>query len=127
MDVFYYYYYLFYTRVLPDDEPHATTIFTLSVSEALFVSYFLDFIWVNLFCKLLLTKWYMIGIFIAVIIFNSILYGKTGKGKRVVTEQPKLFNNEKVSLVITCLFFLVSTSFLFWMADYLLIVIERCR
>ncbi len=33
--VLYYYYYLFYTKIIRDDEPHATTIFTLSFSLSL--------------------------------------------------------------------------------------------
>lgn len=42
MNVLYYYYYLFYTKVLPDDEPHATVIFTLSFSESLLLNGLLD-------------------------------------------------------------------------------------
>lgn len=43
MSVLYYYYYFFYTKILPDDEPHATVIFTLSFSEALLVNYVIEF------------------------------------------------------------------------------------
>lgn len=90
------------------------------------ISYILDFTWAHLHCKFLLTKWSMISVLISIIIFNAILYGKTGKGKKIASEKPKLFNSEKVSLIITCVFFLVSISFPFWMADYLIIVIEKC-
>ncbi len=34
MNVFYYYYYLFYTKVLPDNQPHSTVIYTLSFTPA---------------------------------------------------------------------------------------------
>jgi hypothetical protein len=44
MEVFYYYYYLFYTKVLTDDEPHATVVFTLSFSESLLINFTLQYI-----------------------------------------------------------------------------------
>ena len=42
MKVLYYYYYLFYSKILPDDEPHATTVFTLSSSEGFLINGALD-------------------------------------------------------------------------------------
>lgn len=127
MDVLYYYYYLFYTRVLPDDEPHATVIFTLSFSEALLVNYTVDFIVVHLLCKYLLSKWSMIVIFLLIMGINYLIYHRTGKNKEVVERKPKFFGSNKASIVVTIFFFLVTTSFLFWAADYMMQVIDRCR
>lgn len=127
MDVLYYYYYLFYTRVLPDDEPHATVIFTLSFSEALLVNYTIDFIAVHLLCKYLLSKWSMIAIFLLIMGTNYLIYHRTGKNKLIVERKPKFFNNNKASIAVTALFFLITTSFLFWVADYLMYVIDQCR
>jgi len=127
MDVLYYYYYLFYTRVLSDDEPHATVIFTLSFSEALLVNYTVDFIAVHLLCKYLLSKWSMIVIFLLIMGINYLIYHRTGKNKEVVERKPKFFGSNKASIVATIFFFLVTTSFLFWAADYMMQVIDRCR
>lgn len=38
ISVFYYYYYLFYTKVLPDNQPHSTVVFTLSFSLSLLIN-----------------------------------------------------------------------------------------
>ena len=127
MNVLYYYYYLFYTRVLPDDEPHATVIFTLSFSESLLVNYSIDLVGAHLFCKFLLGKWSMIIIFVMIMVVNYLIYHKTGKNKKVVENKPKFFNSNIASIAITGVFFLITTSFLFWMADYLMYVIDQCR
>lgn len=127
MSVFYYYYYLFYTRVLPDDEPHATVIFTLSFSESLLVNYAIDFCAVHLLCQFLLSKWSMISIFILIVVANYLIYYRTGRNKDIIERKPRFFNSRGVSIVITILFFLVTTSFLFWGADYLMDVINQCR
>ena len=127
MNVIYYYYYLFYTRVLPDDEPHATVIFTLSFSESLLVNYMIDFAGAHLLCKFLTGKWLMIAIFVVIMVINYLIYHRTGKNKQIVENKPKFFNSNKASVVITGTFFLVTTSFLFWMADYLMHVTDQCR
>lgn len=127
MNVLYYYYYLFYTRVLPDNEPHATVIFTLSFSESLLVNYMIDFAGVHLFCKFLLGKWSMISIFVLIIVINYLIYHRTGKNKEIVEKKPKFLNSNKASTIITGTFFLITTSFLFWMTDYLMNVIDQCR
>jgi len=127
MKVLYYYYYLFYTRVLPDDEPHATVIFTLSFSESLLINYAIDFLAVHLFCKYLLSKWSMIAIFLLIVGINYLVFHRTGKNKEIIERKPTFLGSNRLSIVITLLFFLATTSFLFWVADYLMYVIEQCR
>jgi hypothetical protein len=127
MDVLYYYYYLFYTRVLPDGQPHSTVIFTLSFSESLLVNYGLDILGVHFLCKFLLTKWSMIGIFLLIAILNWLIYYRSGRNRRVVDQEPKLFNSNRLSILFTAAFFLFTTSLLFWAADYMMIVIEQCQ
>lgn len=126
LDVFYYYYYLFYTKVLPDDEPHATVVFTLSFSEALLINYSINVIGSHFFCKYLLGKWEMISIIVILNGFNYLLYLKTGRGKKIVKSKPIFFNNHYLSLIVTLLFFLITSSFLFWVADYAQYVISHC-
>jgi hypothetical protein len=127
MKVLYYYYYLFYTRIIPDDEPHATTIFTLSISQALLVNYSIDFIAVHLLCRFLLGKWAMITTSLLIIGINYLYYSKNGKGKEIILEKPKFFKSNGISIIMTGLFFSITTSFLFWMADYLMYVIDKCK
>jgi hypothetical protein len=126
MNVLYYYYYLFYTRILPDDQPHATVIFTLSFSESLLVNYTIDFVGAHLLCRFLLGKWSMIIIFILIAAANYLIYYITEKYTQIIELKPKFFGSSKASVAITLIFFLVTTSFLFWMADYLMEIINRC-
>lgn len=127
MNVLYYYYYKFYTRILPDDEPHAAVTFTLSFSESLVVNYLIDFAAAHLLCKFLLGKWSMLLIFVMIMVINYFIYHRTGKNKQVVESKPSFFNSRIASIIFTAMFFLTTTSLLFWMADYLMAVIDGCR
>lgn len=127
MEVLYYYYYLFYTRVLPDDEPHATVVFTLSFSEALLVNYAVDFLAVHLFCEYLLSMWSMIGVFLLILGVNYLIFHRTGRNREIVERKPSFFGNRRLSIVVTLLFFVTTTSLLFWGADYLMYVIDQCK
>lgn len=127
MNILYYYYYLFYTKVLPDDEPHATVVWTLSFSESLLISYTYDFITVHFYCSLSLSKWKYIITFLCVLIFNYFFYIKTARGREIVNRKPKFLNRNILSIVVTFLFCLITSSFLLWMDIYLLYILEKCR
>lgn len=126
MDVLYYYYYLFYTRVLPDDEPHATVIFTLSFSESLLVNGILDILSAHLFC-LKMDMWLMIGILLLLIAINYLTYSRTKKSRVIVEQKPRFFSNHKASIVITLLWFIITTSFMFWKPIYVKYILDQCR
>ena len=126
MNVLYYYYYLFYTRILPDDEPHATVIFTLSFSESLLVNGILDILAAHLLCKKL-EMWLMIGVFVVLIIFNYLIYSRTKKSRLVVENKPQFFNSHKVSIMVTLLWFVATTSFMFWKPVYVKEVLDQCH
>ena len=113
--VFYYYYYLFYTKILPDNQPHATVIFTLSFSLVLLINGLLNIILAHTI-GYAFDKYGMIGIFVLTIGVNYLLFYR--KRKEIVNAQPKFFNNHKLSIFFTILFFLITASFLFWEADY---------
>jgi uncharacterized membrane protein len=113
INVFYYYYYLFYTRVLPDNQPHSTVIFTLSFSLSLLINGLLSLI-ASYVANYNLSNYIMVGIFVIIMILNYLVYYRTEKGKRLVIEKPKFFNNHKLSILFTLMFFLITTSFLFW-------------
>jgi hypothetical protein len=127
MNVLYYYYYLFITRGGKEDEPHATVIFTLSFSESLLIIYMTKLAGAHLLCKFVLEKGSMITIFGLVLLTNYLIYHRTGKNKQIVESKPKFFNSHNASVAITVSFILFTTSFLFWMADYVMYVLDRCR
>jgi predicted MFS family arabinose efflux permease len=115
--VFYYYYYLFYTKVLPDNQPHVTVIFTLSFSLALLINGLLNIL-LAYTINYALGSYEMIGIFVMVLGINYLLFYRKGKAKKIMQEQPKFFRNHKISIILTILFFLITASFLFWEAGY---------
>jgi hypothetical protein len=126
MNVLYYYYYLFYTRVLPDNEPHATVIFTLSFSESLLVNGILDISSAHFFCKKM-EMWLMIGIFLMLIAANYLIYSRKKKSRIIVEQRPAFFSSHNVSIIITLLWFIITTSFLFWKPIYVKDILDQCR
>lgn len=116
INVFYYYYYLFYTKVLPDNQPHSTVIFTLSFTFSLILNCIVN-ISLAYILGISLGKWEMIGIFIFIIVLLYFVYYKNGKGKKIVTKKPKIFNNNAISIILTVLLFLISILALFLQAD----------
>ena len=126
-DVFYYYYYLFYSKVLRDSEPHLLTVMVLSLSEGLIVYYTADVLGVHLFCEFVFGKWYHIGVVVIIIGINYMVYHKTNRAKKLIEMKPMFFQNRRLSIVLTLLFFLISLSLAFWVADYNLSVLEECQ
>ena len=126
MKVLYYYYYLFYTKVLPDDEPHATTIFTLSVSEGFLINGILQISFAHFFC-ISIDKWPMIGILILLIIANYFHFHLSGKNKEIIKLKPKVLNSNKLSILMVVCFFLITFSFLLLGAFYVKEILEHCR
>ena len=124
--VFYYYYYLFYTRIIPDSEPHATTVFVLSFIETLFLIFITDLVWVHINCEFLLGKWSMISIFLIFLGVNYIIFYRSKWGRRLVNNKPSFFNNKGFSIATVAVSTLVILSLLFWMTDYLFTVVENC-
>lgn len=124
INIFYYYYYLFYTKVLPDSQPHSTVIFTLSFSLSLLVNGLLSLI-AAYAVDYNMSKYVMVSIFIIIVIVNYLIFYKSGKGKQLVKEKPKVLNSHKVSLLFTVIFFLITTSCLFWGPILVKILLER--
>lgn len=117
MKVIYYYYYLFYTKVLPDNQPHATVIFTLGFILSLIINGVLNIFLAYKF-GFALNHWEMIGILVLLIFILYLVFYKTGKGKRLVEiEKPKLCNSQFLSILLSLLLFIISMLFLFLEAD----------
>jgi heme/copper-type cytochrome/quinol oxidase subunit 2 len=118
MNVFYYYYYLFYTKLLPDNQPHATVIFTLSFSLSLLINGVLSILAAHI-SNYAISNYIMIVIFILILTVNYLVFYRTGKGERLVEKKPKFNNSHKLSILLTLIFFLITTSFLFWGPIYI--------
>ena|SRR5689334_7221950 len=127
MDILYYYYYLFYTKVLPDDEPHATVVFTLSFSESLLANFVIDLIGVQVTCDFVLSsKWMMLGIFAIILAINYWVYFKQKRRDSILTGRPMFLQSNRASIILTGIFFLATTSLLFWGTDYLMEALKEC-
>ncbi|WP_298341479.1 hypothetical protein [uncultured Algibacter sp.] len=124
--VFYFYYYEFYTRVIPDDEPHATVIFTLSFVESLWINSVIDMIALNLFCCKI-DKWIMIGVAILLMALNYMYYHKKNNATEIISERPKIDNSHLLSIVLTITFTVIGVSWLFWGSFYAQSVLENCQ
>lgn len=126
MDVLYYYYFLFYTHVLPDDEPHATVVFTLSFSESLVVNGLFNIVIAKVFC-LQMELWPMLITFIIVLGINYLVYSRNKRGSEIVKNKPQFFSSKSVSVLVTATWFLVSLSFMFVTPFYIKEILDRCR
>ena len=123
LNILYYYYYLFYTRVLPDNQPHLTVIFTLSFSLSLLINGLLSIILVYV-SNYNMSEYMMIGIFFIIMAVNYLVFYRTEKGKRLVKEKPKLLKSHRLSILFTLIFFLVTISFLFFGPIYVRNILE---
>jgi ABC-type iron transport system FetAB permease component len=102
---------------LKDNEPHLLATLALSFSLSLLVNGVLNIILAHVL-KFAFSKWEMIGLLLLILLLFSFFLHRNGMAKKIVEEQPKLFNSHKLSKVITIIFFVVTTSFLFWEAGY---------
>lgn len=119
--VFFYYYYLFYTKVLPDDQPRLTVVFTLSLSESFVLSTLINSIFIVLYCQSV-SKWLMLSVFFAIFLVNY-FYFASDRVNLIINEKPKIVNN-LLSVVITLLFFIVSFSLMILSPLYLRTFLE---
>jgi len=102
--VLYYSYYLFYTKIIPDNEPHATTIFTLSFIESLIANGIIN-ICLVFSLNTSLNKWIMVLLFLLVLVFNYLFFNKNERGKKIVERDKPLLCNSKV-LSVSFAFFI---------------------
>ena len=117
MNVLYYYYYLFYTKIISDNQPHATVIFSLSFILSLIINGLINIGLAYTF-GIALNRWEMIGVLILLIILMYLKFYKTGRGKKIVeTEKPKLLRSNNLSVALSVVLFLIGMLFLFFEAD----------
>ena len=123
MDVIYYYYYLFYTKYTPEDQPHSTVVFVLSLSESFIINGILEIFLAKKFCCNL-SKWEMIGVFGLLIVVNYFVYYKSHRGKILIEKNPRFLGCHILSVIGTTFFFFGSLSFLFWGSDYVKSILD---
>lgn len=126
MKVLYYYYYLFYTRILPDNEPNATVVFTLSFSQSLLVNGLINILLANWLC-LKISFPFAVGIFTLLLLINYLIYFRKKKYLAILEEKPMFFSSHPISIIITSVWFIITSSFLFWTPIYLKDVLEKCN
>ncbi|MEN2413169.1 hypothetical protein [Flavobacterium mesophilum] len=98
---------------MKDDEPHALTVWALGFGEGFFTSVIMDMLLIR-FLGVRMNKWLMIGISILFLLFNYFYFFKSGRGKKIVISKPMFFNNERISIIVTIIFFVILISSLFW-------------
>lgn len=113
MNVIYYYYFLFYTKILKEDEPYATTVFALSVSQGFVVNVIINLIIINKFC-ISLNEWIMIMFQLIILLLNYLYFNKSKLARKIIKQKPMFFGHNLLSIIITILFFIVTLSFMFW-------------
>ncbi len=127
MDVVYYYCYLFYRKILKEDEPHALTTWALGFGEGFFFSVIIDVFLIRFFC-FKMNKWLIIGVGIIFLLFNYLYFFKSGRGQRIVLSKPNFFGSQKISILLTIIFFVVLISSMFWGAIWAKYLLETyCR
>lgn len=126
MEVFYYYYYLFYSKILKDSEPHLLTILALSASEAFATIGLLDILFIKTYC-FPVGKWAMIFIVLLFVLFNYIVFFKSGRSQKIVKLKPKFFNNHRLSILLTFMFFIITISFIYWGPIFTNELLDNCK
>jgi hypothetical protein len=125
MKVFYYYYFLFY-KSLNDDNPRVTTVLVFSFSESLLVNGVVNIILAYFFCWAM-TKYYMLGILVIILLLNFFIFLTPERIKEIVNSKPMFFGSHRLSIAFTLLFFLTTMSTLFWIGYYLDAIIRNCH
>jgi hypothetical protein len=111
-----FYYYLFYTTVLPDDQPRLTVVFTLSLSESFIINNLMDVVSTVVYCESL-GKWPMLSAFVFIFVFNY-FYFNSDRVDIIIEKKPKLVNH-LLSVIVTVLFFAGSFSLMILVPLYL--------
>lgn len=105
--VLYYYYFIFYKNIVPENQPHATAVFTLGVSQSFLFNAIINYV-LAYSSGISLGKWYNI-VFAAVIIFlNYLFYHRSGRYKEILKSKPKLLNSHQFSIIFVLMFFVLT-------------------
>ena len=126
LKVLYYNYYLVYKKVIRDPEPYVATVLALSFSQSLLFNGIGDIIALKISCYQI-PVWAQFSLVILLIVINHFLIYPIGQAKEIIKLKPIFFNNKKLSIIITILFFLITTSWLFWGPIYGKYLLTQCK
>ena len=125
MRTLYYYYHLFYKTIFKDDDSYFTATLALTASESLLVISILNISSAYFFCWSL-NKYYMAGITLIILAINMLILFNSEGTKNVEKSKPTFFKSHKLSVALTWLFFLITTSSMFWVGDVVQDIISKC-
>lgn len=106
----YYLIFRIYNRYNAENEPFASTVFSLSFLEASFLFAIIQITQAAHKCETL-NKWWGLSTLIVLIAINYVHFNKSGRAKSIVRDKPVLFKNKTISdifLVVILLVFLAS-------------------
>lgn len=112
--VLYYYYYLFYKNIWKDEDPHLSTILSLSFIISLIVNGLIDF-FLALAYSTFLNVYLNMGVLI-IIIFIMHYFFRKEKRKDILKKKPMIYNHN-ISKTISIIFLFIGLFFLFFKAD----------
>lgn len=123
--IFYYYYYLFYTKILREEHPHFTVVFTLSFVESLWINGLMDAIFLTAFCYKL-SKWMMICVALVLMGINYWYYHRKHDANKVLEVNKSRFKRSGLALTVL-LFSIVGVLWMFLGSFYAKHLLEICQ
>lgn len=126
LDILYYYYYTFYMKIYKDSDPTFTAKLSITASESFFIIALYNISWAYFFCRKV-GKVEMIGVIVIVLLLNNIILLKSERIESILKKKPKFLNSEGRSILLTWIFFLSTTSVVFWLGNVLENIIDNCR
>jgi hypothetical protein len=127
IDIFYYYYHLFYKNIFKDNDSYFTASLSITASESLLLISIIDITTANLFCWSL-NRYYMGGITLIMLAANMLFFLNAEHTKIIEKNKPQFLKSHKLTIAITWIFFLITTSSMFWLGDFVkTIIINKCH
>jgi len=126
MRTLYYYYHLFYKNIFKDNDSYFTAGLAVTASESLLLISIVDISSAYFFCWSL-NKYYMAGITLIILAVNVLLFFNSEKTKNIEKSKPKFFKSHNLSIAITWIFFLITTSSMFWLGYVVQDIISNCH
>lgn len=125
IDILYYYYYLFYTKIIPGEDPHATTIWCLSFTLSWYIVTPACLLYAFIMHEVM-PLCIMIGVFITILLLMYLSFSRTKKGKKIVQEKkPLLRGSNKLSIIFTIIFTAIGLLLMSFGSSVVKMVLDR--
>jgi hypothetical membrane protein len=123
---FYYYYHLFYKTIFKDNDSYFTARLAITASESLLLISVFDISSAYFLCQPM-NKYIMAAITLILLSINTLFFFDSEKTKNIEKNKPKFFNSHNLSIAITLIFFLITTSSMFWLGYVVQNIIDNCH